>query len=192
MYHNLAFCQQTIVVLGDSFSASYGMKESEGWVTLLKKRLTSNGYDFTLINESISGFTTQNGLDSLPTILKEHQPNLLILSLGGNDGLRGMPIPHIKSNLKSMLQLCQNQEVAVLLIGVELPVNYGEFYREQFRAIYVALADEFETPLIPFLLSGIALELNYFQEDRIHPNAQAQPYMLDQLWPILEPLLSTH
>lgn len=176
----------TLMIMGDSLSAAYGIERDAGWVNLLRKRL---GDEVELINASISGETTSGGVARLPELLGQHDPDIVLLELGGNDGLRGLPPSQMRSNLARMIEASQDTGARVLLLGIQIPPNYGQAYTEAFRRVYQELAEKYDIPLVPFLLEGIALDKSLMQEDGIHPTAAAQPRILDNVWPDLEPLL---
>jgi acyl-CoA thioesterase-1 len=176
-------------VLGDSLSAEYGLSRGTGWVQLLADRLRDSGSDYRVVNASISGETTSGGLTRLPALLKEHRPRVVVLELGANDGLRGLPLAVMRDNLQAMIRQAQAAGAKVLLVGVRVPPNYGREYAERFAGTFAALARELKVPLVPFLLDGFAESFELFQADRIHPTAEAQPRMLDNVWPVLRPLL---
>jgi len=178
-----------ILVLGDSLSASFGIDQSNGWVSLLEQKLSHSNYDYRVVNASISGETTQGGLQRLPKLLSKYQPQLVILELGGNDGLRGLGIDLIKSNLQTMISKSSQSHADILLIGMRLPPNYGQFYTDAFSQMYVDLANDNNIPAVPFLLAGIATRENLMQVDGIHPKEEAQSLMLDNVWKHLQPLL---
>jgi len=175
--------------MGDSLSAGYGIDQSKDWVTLLKKRLKSDGYSYNVVNASISGETSRGGLSRLPGELK-HKPHVVIIELGANDGLRGLSLDSLRENLKQMIQLSRKAGARVLLIGMRMPPNYGPQYTEGFYKIYTDLAKQFHTGLVPFLLDGVATQRNLMQADNMHPIAQAQPILLENVWPDLSALLS--
>jgi acyl-CoA thioesterase-1 len=179
----------SILVVGDSLSAGYGIELRDGWVALLQKRLTQQGYPHTVVNASISGDTTAGGRARLADALKRHRPQIVILELGANDGLRGLSLRETRSNLESMIKAAQSAGARVLLVGMQLPPNYGPEYTGKFRAIYRDLARTDNLPLVPFLLEGVALTPKLMQPDGLHPRAAAQPRLLDNVWPYLEPLL---
>jgi acyl-CoA thioesterase I len=179
-----------VLVVGDSLSAEYGLPRGSGWVQLLAERLRDNGSNYTVVNASISGDTTSGGRSRLPALLKQHAPEVLIIELGGNDGLRGLPLGAMRDNLAAMIRMGKSAGARVLLVGIQIPPNYGREYTERFSSTYQALADEHKVALVPVLLDGFGESLDYFQADRIHPTAQAQPRMLDNVWPALRPLLS--
>lgn len=182
--------QPKILILGDSLSAAYGLERQQGWVSLLRQWLIDQGYAYTVINAAISGETTQGGLTRLPQLLKTHQPEIVFIELGGNDGLRGQPIPNTKANLAQMIELAQASGAEVVLGGIMIPPNYGPRYTQMFSQMYPSLAKEYDTAVIPFILQGIAGQPNLMQADQIHPKAQAQPMLLDNIWPVLMPLLN--
>ncbi|MCS5707437.1 arylesterase [Candidatus Berkiella cookevillensis] len=179
-----------ILILGDSLSAAYQIPEEQGWVALLAEELKITHPNWQVLNHSISGETTAGGRQRLPHLLKEHQPKIVIIELGGNDGLRGLPILMISKNLESMIEMCKKADSQVLLIGMKLPPNYSEKYTQQFENIYRRLSKRFDIPLLPFLLENVALDNALMQSDRIHPTADAQPILLESVRPVLLPLLS--
>ena len=179
----------TLLVYGDSLSAAYGIDETEGWVQLLSERLAGQGYAWEVINGSVSGETTTGGLSRLPAMLNAYSPDLVILELGGNDGLRGLPLDAIRENLVAMVKLAREQGAEVLLAGIQIPPNYGPRYTEPFYRQYFEIAEELELPLVPFLIDGIPQQPALMQNDGIHPRAEAQIMILDNVWPVLEPLL---
>ena len=174
-----------ILVMGDSLSAGYGIDEEEGWVHLLSERLEREGYPHQVVNASVSGETSDGGLKRLPRLLDEHTPEWVILELGGNDGLRGYPVAELRENLATMARLSQEEGAKVLLLGMQIPPNYGPRYTEQFTSTFPALAEELSLPLVDLMLEGIATEDELMQRDGIHPNAEAQPAILDNIWPTL-------
>ena len=179
----------SILVVGDSLSAGYGIEMRAGWVTLLQQRLIKQGYPHAVVNASISGDTTSGGRARLPNALARHHPQIVILELGGNDGLRGLPLRETRANLEAMIKAAQSAGARVLLVGIHIPPNYGPEYTGKFHAIYHDLARIHSTALLPFLLDGVALTRGSMQPDGIHPRAAAQPRLLDNIWPHLEPLL---
>jgi acyl-CoA thioesterase I len=182
----------TILVFGDSLSAAHGIRPEEGWVALLAQRLQAQGYGYRVVNASVSGETSSGGLERLPRALQLQQPQIVILELGANDGLRGLPVSTTRDNLTHMLQLAQAAKARVLLVGIRLPPNYGARFNEQFERLFPALAAQFHVPLVPFLLQGVALNPRLMQEDGLHPTAAGEPVVLDTLWPYLQPLLKKH
>lgn len=181
--------KQSVLVVGDSLSAEYGIARQQGWVALLQKGLDERSSGFQLINASISGDTTSGGLSRLPALLEKHQPAIVIIELGGNDALRGLPLNMTKSNLTRMTQMAQSSGAKVLLAGMQIPPNYGKEYSQAFQAIYPQVANELGAQLIPFFLEGIAQNIQLFQQDGIHPNEQAQPILASNVWKHLEPLI---
>lgn len=182
----------TIMVIGDSISAEYGLAKGDGWVPLLEKRLAANKINAKVINASVSGDTTSGGRARLPSLLKRHSPDIVIVELGGNDALRGLPLANTQQNLTAMVQAAQKSGAQVVLVGIEVPPNYGGTYTAQFQQIFATVAKANNTVLVPSILKGIADAPDptaLFQKDRIHPNAQAQPVLLDNVWPALEAVL---
>jgi acyl-CoA thioesterase-1 len=180
---------RTILLVGDSLSAAHNIEVGASWPALLQKRLADMRPPRTLVNASVSGETTASGLARLPALLKRYQPGIVILELGGNDGLRGLPLSQIHSNLAGMVREAQDSGARVLLLGIELPINYGPQYRTGLREIYAGLARDGRVPLVPFLLDGIALDPKLMQPDGLHPTAAAQPRVLENVWPALAPML---
>jgi len=178
-----------ILVVGDSLSAAYGIPVEKGWVSLLQERLDTEGYPYRIVNDSISGDTTANARARLTRALASHAPAVVLLELGGNDGLRGLSLTAMKSNLANMISSAQGEGAQVLLIGVQLPPNYGPRYTQRFQAIYRELARERDLALLPSLVDGIGTEQNLMQADGIHPNVTAQPLIVDRVWKELVPLL---
>ena len=183
---------QTILVVGDSLSAEYGLQRGSGWVALMTERLAREHPGASVINASISGDTTAGGLARLPALLRQHRPSLVILELGGNDALRGLPIDTTRSNLVEMARLAKAAGAKVLILGMQLPPNYGRSYGERFAALFAEVAKSQGAALVPFMLKGVAdipQSEAMFQADRIHPLASAHPIILGNVWPVLEPLL---
>lgn len=178
-----------ILVLGDSISAGYGLAANEGWVSLLQNRLKTQGYGYRVVNASVTGETTTGGLARLPRALSLHQPVIVVIELGGNDGLRGLPLDTSRANLQKMIDLSRSAGAAVLLLGMKIPPNYGPRYASEFERLYADLARRNKLAFEPFFLDKIALADGMMQEDGIHPTAKAQPIMLETLWPRLRPLL---
>ena len=181
-----------ILVFGDSLSAGYGLRPDEGWVPLLQKRLQSQGYETPVVNASVSGETSEGGLQRLPRALQLHKPSLVILELGANDGLRGLPVPQTRGNLQKMIELARAAGSSVLLIGMRLPPNYGPRYTADFSNMYADLAGSDRLPFVPFLLESVALKPTLMQADGLHPSAHGTPLILDTVWPRLLPLLPAH
>ncbi|MDA0272507.1 MAG: arylesterase [Proteobacteria bacterium] len=179
----------TLLVYGDSISAAYGMNEEQGWVSLLADRLAIDHPHYKVINASESGETTGGGVTRLPKTLEIHQPDILVLELGGNDGLRGYPISKIRENLQIMILQAKASGARLLLIGMVLPPNYGRRYTLAFEEIFSSLAQEHSVPLVPFLLDGISTGKELVQRDGIHPTVEAQPKLLEDVWPFLVPIL---
>lgn len=182
--------KQTLLVMGDSLSAAYNLPPEQGWVALTAARMKTSNPDWRVVNASISGETTAGGLSRLPSALKQHRPALVIIELGGNDGLRGLPLAQTRSNLQKMIQLSRKHGARVLLIGIQMPPNYGPVYTKGFSAIYADLARQEKISLLPFLLQPIAHDRSYFLPDQLHPNAKGQVKIRDHVWPVLEPLLN--
>lgn len=185
----LAAQDRTILVFGDSLSAAYGLASAEGWAALLQRRLREQGYGYRIVNASISGETTSGGLQRLPRALQLHRPAIVLIELGANDGLRGLPITLIRGNLEQMIRLSKQAGARVLLLGIRLPPNYGPRYDEEFAALYPALARQFRLPLVPFLLEHVALQPNLMQSDGLHPDAAGEPIVLENVWTALKPML---
>lgn len=179
----------TVLVVGDSLSAGYGIARELGWVNLLGQRLAQHNPAWQVVNASISGDTTANGRSRLPALLRQHEPKVLVLELGANDGLRGQPIPAMRDNLTAMIALAQKSGARVLLVGMRIPPNYGEDYTNAFEHAYVEVAQTRKVALVPFLLQGFAEKRELFQADTVHPTAAAQNMMLDNVWTGLKPLL---
>jgi acyl-CoA thioesterase-1 len=179
----------TVLVVGDSISAAFGIDTRQGWVALLEKRLVDQGYEHRVVNASISGDTAAGGAARLPGLLVEHQPNLVILELGGNDGLRGQAPAQLQQNLAGMVQQAQKVGAKVLILGMRLPPNYGIRYTTAFAEVFPKVAEEYGAALVPFVLEGAAGMPSMMQGDGIHPTAEAQPRLLENVWPTLKPLL---
>lgn len=180
---------KTILVLGDSLSAEYGIQRGSGWVTLLEKQMNKEGISASVVNASISGETTSGGRTRLPALLDRHKPSIVIIELGANDALRGMPLSSSEDNLRSMIQAAKKADADPLLVGMKIPPNYGREYTERFSASYTKVAKDTNVPLVPFFLEGVAQNPALFQSDRLHPTAEAQPVMFNNVWPYLKPLL---
>lgn len=185
----LAAGKPVILVLGDSLSAGYGIPVDQGWVARLQQRLDAEGYGYTVVNASVSGETTVGGLERLPRALAKHAPAVVIIELGGNDGLRGLPVAELRANLEALVAASRKSGAEALLAAIRMPPNYGPQYTERFYAVYESLARERKVPWVPFFLEGVALREDLFQDDGIHPAIEAQPILLDNVWPVLEPLL---
>lgn len=182
----------TVLIVGDSLSAEYGLARGAGWVALLEARLTQRGIAAQVVNASVSGETTSGGRTRLPTLLKQHRPTHVVIELGGNDALRGFPVRSTQDNLNAMVQASQAAGAKVLLVGMQVPPNYGKRYSDDFAAVFAQVAQERKTALVPFLLKGVADRADardWFQADGIHPLAKAHPVMLENVWSGLKPLL---
>lgn len=180
---------KTLLVLGDSLSAAYGLPAEQGWVSLLEQELKQRKLADRVINASISGETSSGGLQRLPRLLADYQPDLVVLELGANDGLRGTPLQVMEQNLRQLVELSHKSGAEVILIGIRIPPNYGPQYTQRFYSIYPDLALEYELALVPFLLERVALKPQFMQADGLHPTAAAQPILLQTVWPHLYPLL---
>jgi len=185
----LSASANTILIVGDSLSAAYGMPVEQGWVSLLQQRLATDYDAYTIVNASISGDTTANALNRLPQALTRHQPAIVVLELGGNDGLRGLSTAEMKGNLAAMIQTVRQHDAEVLLIGVQLPPNYGPRFTQQFHAVYHELAQEYGLALVPSLVDGVGTRTDLMQADGIHPNSKAQPLIVTRVWQQLRPLI---
>ena len=178
-----------ILIVGDSISAGYGLIPGQGWVTLLQQRLKKEGYGYRVVNASVTGETTDGAVQRLGRALAAHHPAVVVIELGGNDGLRGLPVPRLSANLDLLITKSRAAGAEVLLVGIRVPTNYGPRYTKSFQGAYQDLANRYKIGLVPFLSDQAAINLALFQADGIHPNAQAQPLLLDNLWPQLSPLL---
>lgn len=179
-----------LLILGDSLSAGYGMDREKSWVNLLDIRFKEYGYSYRILNSSISGDTTQGGLSRIPRLLDRYQPEIVIIELGANDGLRGIDPGITRENMTDMIRQSQAIGARVLLAGIKLPPNYGSAYLQQFESIYTDLAKEFDTLLVPFFMDGVAFRPDLLQADTIHPNEKGQPVLLDNVWKVLQPALA--
>lgn len=179
----------TILVLGDSISAAYGIAEQDGWVELLRNKLVKQNHPHEVINASISGDTTSGGLARLQQAFDKHRPRILVIELGGNDGLRGLSLKKMRKNLSAMVKLCHESQCRAVLLGMRIPSNYGEVYAERFHRSFARVAEEQDIPLSPFFLEGVATEPELMLADGIHPNQAAQPLLLETAWPLIESLL---
>lgn len=178
-----------LLVLGDSLSAEYGITRGTGWVTLLQDRLKQERFDYNVVNASISGETTIGGKTRLPDLLSRHQPAIVVVELGANDALRGLPLQTTEANLRQIVSSAQKAGAGVLLVGMRIPPNYGQDYTEKFFSLYPRLAGEYKVRLVPFFLDKVMARQDWFQPDRIHPTAEAQSALLDTVWPQLKPML---
>ena len=180
----------TILVLGDSLSGAYGLNADEGWVALLQQQVTKQGYNYKVINASVSGDTTRTGLSRLESALKTHEPDIVIIALGANDGLRGLPFSEIENSLVKIIERCKQQGAQILLVGVRLPPNYGPVYNQKFAELYRRLANKYEIPLVPRMLDQVAEDRELMQPDGMHPKAGAQPQVMRNIWAGLKPVLT--
>jgi len=181
----------TLLVYGDSLSAAYGISEEQGWVNLLRQKIQQQELPYRVVNGSVSGETSNGGLARLPAMLDSYQPDLVILELGGNDGLRGLPLPTLKANLLAMVELIKDSGAQVLLAGIQIPPNYGPRYTQPFFELFGDIAEQENLPLVPFLIDGIPQQPELMQNDGIHPRAEAQWMIVDNVWPVLQPLLNS-
>lgn len=181
--------QPIILIVGDSLSAGYGVSVNATWVALLQKKLASQGYGYRVVNASVSGETTGGALSRLPRALQLHRPAIVVFELGGNDGLRGLPLRQVRSNFEAMLKQASDAGAKSMLVGMRMPSNYGPAYADQFHALYGELAKQFGVPLVSFFLEGVATDESLIQADGIHPTAQAQPILLNNTWPVLQTML---
>jgi len=188
-WSGVAVAAQTLLVFGDSLSAPYGIAEKRGWVSLLGERLKKEQLDYRIVNASISGETTSGGRARLAKVLADHKPAVMILELGGNDGLRGLPVPEMRKNLAAMIEQAQKTGARVLLVGTRMPPNYGPEYAQAYEATFADLARQHKIALAPDLTAGIGEKLELFLPDRVHPNESAQPALLENVWKGLRPLL---
>jgi len=186
---SIAWSKQ-ILVLGDSLSAAYGMPAEKGWVSLLQQRIDDQQPAIQVTNASISGETTSGGINRLPDLLQRYQPDLVLIELGANDGLRGTPLPMIRQNLVKLVQLVHEAGAEPMLVGVRLPPNYGPRYSNGFFELFESVAQQYQIPRVPFLMEQVALDWNLMQSDGLHPNEAAQPKLLETVWPHLQPLLT--
>jgi acyl-CoA thioesterase-1 len=188
---NAYSASKTVLVVGDSLSAEYGIARGAGWVSLLEQRLKTKGPAASIVNASVSGETTSGGRTRLPALLSKHKPNVVIIELGANDGLRGLPVAAAEANLRAMIDASRKAGAQVLLVGMRMPPNYGRDYADKFFAMYGTLSKDVKVPLAPFMLDGVAEKPELFQPDRMHPLAEAHPIILANIWPHLQPILKT-
>lgn len=184
-----ASAEETIVVLGDSLSSGFGLGDAPSWVEILEDHIEREAYEYTVVNASIAGDTSSGGRNRLPRLLERHAPDIVIIELGGNDGLRGQPVGLLRGNLAAMIDLVLEHGATPVLTGIQIPPNYGRAYTEQFTAVYRELAAEYAIPLVDFLMEGVALDPARMQSDRMHPNARGQRPMFENVWTVLEALL---
>jgi acyl-CoA thioesterase-1 len=180
----------TVLVLGDSLSAGYGIDVDQSWTALLQSRLQAEGYEHRVVNASISGETTEGGAARISSALAEFNPEVVVIALGGNDGLRGFPPERIKANLGRIVDAAAEKDAAVVLLGIRIPSNYGPRYTQAFESVYRELASERDLPWIEFFMEGVAQDENLMQDDGIHPNEKAQPVLLDNAWPVIQEALN--
>ncbi len=180
----------TVLVFGDSLSAGYGIDVDQSWTSLLQARLQEQGYEHRVVNASISGETTEGGATRITSAIETFEPEVVVLELGGNDGLRGFPPARMKDNLSTIVAISKESGAAVVLLGITIPPNYGEKYIEMFEDVYRQVAEEYEVPWIEFFMEGVALKEELMQDDGIHPNAAAQPILLDNAWPMISDALA--
>jgi acyl-CoA thioesterase-1 len=177
---------KTVLVLGDSLSAEYGLARGTGWVALAEQKLKQNNIDAVLVNASVSGETTSGGRSRLPALLAKYKPDVVVIERGANDGLRGLPVPAAEANLRAMSTAATQADAKVMLIGMRMPPNYGRDYADRFYAMYGSLSKDIKAPLVPFMLDGVADKPQLFQPDRLHPLAEAHPVILANIWPVLQ------
>jgi acyl-CoA thioesterase I len=182
---------KTVLVLGDSLSAEYGLARGSGWVALLEQKLKAEHLDANIVNASISGDTTSGGRTRLPALLARYHPQIVVIELGANDGLRGLPVATAEDNLHSMVQMAKKNHARVLLVGMRMPPNYGRAYTDRFMSMYKQVSTETKSPLVPFMLEGVADKPELFQQDRLHPLASAHPTILANIWPKFSALIRT-
>jgi acyl-CoA thioesterase-1 len=180
----------TVLIFGDSLSAGYGIDVDQSWTTLLQERLQKQGYEHRVVNASISGETTEGGATRIYSAIETFEPDVIVLELGGNDGLRGFPPSRMKSNLEKIVRTSKESGAEVVLLGITIPPNYGRKYIEMFEDVYRQVAEEHDVPWIEFFMEGVALDEELMQGDGIHPNAAAQPILLDNAWPIISEALA--
>jgi acyl-CoA thioesterase-1 len=185
-----AFAERTLMIFGDSLAAAYGLAPREGWVSLLAGKIEKARLPWKVANASISGETTAGGLRRLSEDLKRHKPAVVVIELGANDALRGQPIAAIRTNLEKMVRIARDARAEPVLVGLMIPPNYGIDYAREFREVFATIAQREKVALVPFLLEGVAMRGDLFLPDQLHPNATAQPMILDNVWPVLEPLLA--
>ena len=173
-------------MVGDSLSSGYGLPVEQSWVAALRDRLKAEGYGYEVINASIAGDTSAGGLARLPWLLEQHRPSIVIIELGGNDGLRGQPVASLRANLAAMIELSQKSGATAILTGIQIPPNYGEPYTRALAEVYPNLARTFDVPLVDFLLDGVALDPTRMQSDGIHPNVQGHQVILENVWAVLQ------
>lgn len=193
LFTNLAMAdaapKQTVLIFGDSLSAAYGIPKEQGWVNLVAQRIKDNQLPYEVANASISGETTAGGLSRLPAALKQFKPSIVVIELGANDGLRGLPLDAMKNNLEKMIQASKQAGAQVVLLGMLIPPNYGPKYTNGFKVAFLDLSEKYKTPFVPFFLDGVSGHADLVIEDGLHPNVNAQPKILENVWPTVKPLL---
>ena len=182
---------KNVLVVGDSLSAEYGIARGAGWVALLEQKLKAEKIAAKVVNASISGETTSGGRARLPALIKQHRPDIVVIELGANDGLRGLPVPSAEANLRAMIAMAQENKARVLLVGMRMPPNYGRAYTERFFTMFETVAKSTRSSLVPFMLDGVADKPTLFQQDRLHPTAQAHPIILKNIWPQFSALIKS-
>jgi len=182
---------KNVLVVGDSLSAEYGIARGAGWVALLEQKLKTEKIAAKVVNASISGETTSGGRARLPALIKQHRPDIVVIELGANDGLRGLPVPSAEANLRAMIAMAQENKARVLLVGMRMPPNYGRAYTERFFTMFETVAKSTRSSLVPFMLDGVADKPTLFQQDRLHPTAQAHPIILKNIWPQFSALIKS-
>ena len=180
---------KTVLVVGDSLSAEYGITRGSGWVALLERKLKQENIPATIVNASISGETTIGGRTRMPALLDQHKPDIVVIELGANDGLRGLPVASAESNLRAMVSMAQQKKAKVMLVGMRMPPNYGRAYTESFFNMFKKISQDTKSPLVPFMLEGVADKPALFQQDRLHPLATAHPIILNNIWPTFSALV---
>lgn len=180
---------KTVLVVGDSLSAEYGLARGTGWVALLDQKLKAQKIDASVVNASISGDTTSGGKARLPALLTQYKPDVVVIELGANDGLRGLPVAAAEANLRTMVTMAQQNKARVMLVGMRMPPNYGRAYTDKFFGMYKEVSTELKAPLVPFMLEGVPQEASSFQADRLHPLASAHPTILANIWPTFSALI---
>lgn len=193
LFTNLAMAdaapKQTILIFGDSLSAAYGIPKEQGWVNLIAQRVKDKQLPYEVANASVSGETTAGGLSRLPAALKQFKPSIVVIELGANDGLRGLPLDAMKNNLEKMIQASKQAGAQVVLLGMLIPPNYGPKYTNGFKVAFLDLSEKYKTPFVPFFLDGVSGHADLVIEDGLHPNVNAQPKILENVWPTVKPLL---
>jgi acyl-CoA thioesterase-1 len=182
---------KTVLVVGDSLSAEYGLARGTGWVALLENKLKAENIDASIVNASISGDTTSGGRTRLPALLGQYHPSIVVIELGANDGLRGLPVATAQDNLRSMVKMAKQSHAKVLLVGMRMPPNYGRAYTDRFMDMYKQVSSDTKSPLVPFMLEGVAEKPELFQQDRLHPLASAHPTILANIWPKFSALIKS-